>query len=51
MFFILERLNTKFRELFIPVFSFQITLFNDTFVNMLKTVGPTDKTICTILIK
>ena len=39
MFFILERLNTEFRELFLPVFSFQISLFNDTFVNTLKTVG------------
>ena len=34
MFLILGCLNTEFRELFLPVFSFQITLFNDTFVNM-----------------
>ena len=34
-------LNTKFRKLLLLVFSFRITLFNDTFVNMLKTIEPT----------
>ena len=36
-------LNTIFRELIhtISVFSFQIILFYNIFVNMLKTIGPT----------
>ena len=38
---ILKCLNTENRKLFILVFSFQIILFNDTFINILKTIGPT----------
>ena len=34
-------LNTKFRELLLLVFNFQITLFNDIFVNIWKSVRPT----------
>ena len=41
MFLILKCLNIKFKKLLLPVFSFQITLFNTTFINMFKTVGPT----------
>ena len=39
MFLILGCLNTEFRELLLIVFSFQIIVLNDTFVNMLKIVG------------
>ena len=41
IFLILGYLNTEFRELILPVFSFLITLFNDTFVNIWKSVRPT----------
>ena len=34
MFFILECLNTEVKKLLLPIFNFQITLFNDTFVNI-----------------
>ena len=40
-FFILKCLNTKFREPLLPIFSFQIILFNDIFINMFKTIGLT----------
>ena len=40
MLLILGCLNTKNRKLLIPVFSFQIILLNDTFINILKVVGP-----------
>ena len=39
MLLILGCLNTEFRELLLLVFSFQITLLNDTFINMLKIVS------------
>ena len=46
MLLILGCLNTEFRKFLLPVFSFQTTLLNDTFVNILETIGPTllDKT-------
>ena len=44
MLLILGCLNTKNRKLLIPVFSFQIILLNDTFINILKVVGPTYQT-------
>ena len=39
MLLILGCLNTEFRELLLLVFSFQITLLNDTFINMLKIIS------------
>ena len=44
MLLILEYLNTEFRKLFLPVFNFQTTLLNDTFINILETVDPTNLT-------
>jgi len=41
MLLILGCLNTIFRKLHLLVFSFQTILLNGTFVNMLKTMGPT----------
>ena len=38
-FLILGCLNTEFRKLSLTAFNFQIILFNDTFVNILKTIG------------
>ena len=38
---ILGCLKTEFRKLLLPIFNFQMTLLNDTFVNMLKTIGST----------
>ena len=39
-----QALSTENRKLLIPVFSFQIILLNDTFINILKVVGPTYQT-------
>ena len=39
MLLILGCLNTEFRELLLLVFSFQIILLNDTFINMLKIIS------------
>ena len=40
--FELHFLNIEFRKFLLLVFNFQITLFNNTFVNILKTVNLTD---------
>ena len=42
MFLILWYLNIKIKKLILSVFSFQITLFNDIFINILKTVSSTN---------
>ena len=39
---ILGYLNIENRKLLLPAFSFQIILLNNTYVNILKIVGPTD---------
>lgn len=43
MFLILWYLNIKIKKLLLSVFSFQITLFNDIFINILKNISPTNQ--------